>query len=182
MTERARDAEPRDVIVGVHGGLKADDRVHLEQRDRRRRALEIDLLENAGRQHVGVDLEPDFERRRRIDALLDDLVQAQRVGPELLVAERVEAEDLLALGQEGFVGRWRLCRSRRRWRGSVRFASARYHRPSGQGGDEEQCSAELGDRTCVNCRDGSFDVHVVSLLAEDTGRLIVGLCLTDKQV
>ena len=54
-----------------------------------------------GGQHVRVHLEPDLERGRRVDALLDDLVQAERVGPELLVAEGIEAEDLLALGDEG---------------------------------------------------------------------------------
>ena len=59
--------------------------------------LEIDLLEDAGRQRVRVHFEPDLERRRRIDVLLDDLVQAERVGPELLVTERVEAENALAL-------------------------------------------------------------------------------------
>ncbi len=71
----------------------AHDRVHLEQRDRRRRALEIDLFEDPGGQHVGVHLEPDLERGRRVHALLDDLVQTERVGPELLVTEGVEAED-----------------------------------------------------------------------------------------
>ena len=101
MTERAGDAKPRDVIVRVHGGLEAHDGIHLEQRDRRRRALEIDLLEDARRQHVRVHFEPDLERGRRIDVLLDDLVQAELVGPELLVTEGVEAKDALALGDLG---------------------------------------------------------------------------------
>ena len=101
MTERAGDAKPRDVIVRVHGGLDAHDGIHLEQRDRRRRALEIDLFEDPGGQHVRVDFEPDLERGRRVHALLDDLVQTERVGPDLLVAEGIEAKDALALGDEG---------------------------------------------------------------------------------
>ena len=104
MTPSARDA-----IVRVHGRLEAHDGIHLEQRDRRRRALEIDLLEHAWRQHVRVHFEPDLQRGRRIDAFLDDLVQAKRVGPQLLVAERVEAEDALALGDkaaDGFSVAW----------------------------------------------------------------------------
>ena len=130
VTERAGDAEPRDVIVRVHGGLEADDGVHLEQRHRRRRALEIDLLEDPGGQRVRVHLEPDLERRRRVHALLDDLVQAERVGPELLVAEGLEAEDLLALGDEGGcrVG-WR--RSRRR--GGRRLVRGLGRRPASAG-------------------------------------------------
>jgi hypothetical protein len=101
VAEGAGDAEAHDVIVRIHRGLQTHDGVHLEQRDRRRRALEIDLREDPRRQHVRVHLEPDLERRRRVHALLDDLVQAERVGPELLVAKRVEAEDALALGDEG---------------------------------------------------------------------------------
>ena len=99
MTERAGDAEPRDVIVGIHRRLQTHDRIHLEQRDRRRRTLEIDLLEDAGRQHVRVHFEPDLQRRRRIHALLNDLVQAELVGPELFVTEGFEAKNALALGQ-----------------------------------------------------------------------------------
>ena len=97
MTERARDAKPRDVIVGVHRGLNAHNCIHLQERDRRCRALEIDLLKNSRRQHVGVHLEPDFQRRRRVDVLLDHLVHAERVCPELLVAKSVEAKDVLTL-------------------------------------------------------------------------------------
>ena len=101
MTERAGDAKLRDVIVRIHRGLKADDGIQLEQRDRRRRALEIGLVEGPGGQRVRVHFEPDLERGRRVHVLLDDLVQPERVGPEFLVAKRFEAEDPLALGDEG---------------------------------------------------------------------------------
>ena len=98
MTERAGDAQPGDVIVGIHRGLQADDRIHLEQGDRRGRTLEIDLLEDTGRQGVGVHFEPDFERCGRIHVLLDNLVQAELVGPELFVAEGVEPKYALSFG------------------------------------------------------------------------------------
>ncbi len=55
-------------------------------------------MENPRGQDVGVDFEPDRERRRRVHALLDDLVHVKRVGPELLVTKRIEAEDALAVG------------------------------------------------------------------------------------
>src|SRR5688572_31227732 len=97
MTERARDAEPRDVIAGIHRGLQTHDSIHLEQRDRRRRTLEIDLLEDTGRQYVRVHLEPDLQRSRRIHALLDNLVPAELVGPELFVTECLEAKNAAAL-------------------------------------------------------------------------------------
>ena len=101
MAERAGDAEPGDVVVGIHRRLQADDRIHLEQRDRRGRTLEIDLLEDPGGQHVRVHLEPDLEGRRRIHVLLDDLVHAERVGPELLVTEGLESKDALAFRNHG---------------------------------------------------------------------------------
>ena len=93
--------KPGDVIVGIHRGLQAHDGIHLEQRDRRGRTLEIDLLEDAGRQRVRVHFEPDLERGRRIHVLLNNLVQAKLVGPELFVAEGLEAEDALAFGDVG---------------------------------------------------------------------------------
>jgi hypothetical protein len=48
-------------------------------------------------QPVHVDLEAEPERLERLNLLRDDLVQAGRVRPELLVAERVVPEDLSAL-------------------------------------------------------------------------------------
>src|SRR5688572_26831924 len=96
MTKRAGDPKPGDAVVGVHGGLQANDGIHLQQRHWGGRTLEIDLLEGPGGKRIGVDFEPDLERSGRIDALLDNLVQAKRVGPELFVTERVEAKHALA--------------------------------------------------------------------------------------
>jgi hypothetical protein len=100
VTEGAGHTELCDVVVGVHCGLNADNCIQLEQRDRRRRALEIDFLEDPWRQHRRVHFESDLERGERVDALFDNLVQAQRGGPELLVTKRVEAENPLAFGDE----------------------------------------------------------------------------------
>ena len=44
-------------------------------------------------------LSPTLSAVVGIDALLDDLVQAQLVGPELFVTEGVEAKNALALGE-----------------------------------------------------------------------------------
>ena len=87
-------------------GLEPDDRVELEQRHGRRGVLEIDFVEDAGRQRVGVDLETDRERGQRVDGALDDFVEAKGVGPEALVAEGVEAEDLAP--RDGIPGRDRI--------------------------------------------------------------------------
>jgi hypothetical protein len=55
--------------------------------------------EEIGRKRGGVDLDADTEQcngaQRR-----DHRVELQRVGPQLLVSERVEAKDRLAIGEE----------------------------------------------------------------------------------
>ena len=85
-------------------------------------------------QHVRVHFEPDLERHRRIHVLLDDLVQAERVGPELLVTKGVEAEDTLALGEEG--GGGLLCRLTIRLRSWLRSLGNRLRRSA----SAEYCS------------------------------------------
>ena len=45
VTQRAGDAERSDVIVRVDGGLDADDGIHFQERYRRRRALQVDRLQ-----------------------------------------------------------------------------------------------------------------------------------------
>ena len=87
MAQRTGDAKPRDVIVGVHRCLKAYDGVHFQERDRGGRTL--------------VHFEPDLQRGGRIHVLLDDVVQVKRFGPDVLVAESLEAEHLLALRDKG---------------------------------------------------------------------------------
>ena len=98
MTKRAGDAKPGDVIVGIHSGLQAHDGIHLEQRDRRGRTLEIDFLEEAGGQYVRVHFKPDLECSGRIHVPFNNLVQTKLVGPELFVTEGLETKNALALG------------------------------------------------------------------------------------
>ena len=100
----------------VEEALDADDRVQLQERKCRRRAVEVDLappeLRRAvGRQRVDVDLQAgDGERRLRADTgadaaeigAFDRLVQLELAAPVVLVAEGVEAEDLLALLEQAF--------------------------------------------------------------------------------
>ena len=49
-------------------GCREERGIHLEQRDRRHRTLEIDLLEDACRQYIRVHFEPELERRRQIQS------------------------------------------------------------------------------------------------------------------
>ena len=86
------------MIVGIHRGLQTHDRIHLEQRDRRGRTSRSTFSRTPAGSASGVHFEPDLQRRRRIHVLLDNLVQAELVGPELFVAERLEAKNALALG------------------------------------------------------------------------------------
>jgi hypothetical protein len=55
------------------------------------------ILADSGGEHVRVHFESDFECGGRIHGLLDDLVPAKLLGPNLLVAEGLEAEHTLAL-------------------------------------------------------------------------------------
>jgi hypothetical protein len=146
MAERAGHSHARQVIVGVNRRLEADDRIHLQQRDRRRRALEIDLLEEPGRQDVRVHLQPDLQRGCRIHALLDDFMQPQLVGPHRFVAEGVEAKHPLALGDAGV---W-ICRLT--W--TVRYGGAR----GGCVGLRRSTPRECDGRDHDRC-ETSFDCH-----------------------
>src|SRR5215204_7793950 len=96
MAEGARD--PDRLELGARDPPdQADDRVELDQLHRGGGTIQVARDEEVRRQCRGVHLETDGECGRRAHRRLDDLVQAQGVGPELLVAERVEPKDLLAL-------------------------------------------------------------------------------------
>ena len=111
MAEGAGDADRAERATRVEEALDADDRVQLQERERGRRTVEIDLalLElrlDVPREGIDVDLQAgDGEGRLRADTrtdaseggALDRLVQLEHAAPVVLVAEGVEAEDLLAL-------------------------------------------------------------------------------------
>src|SRR5690348_14195244 len=110
MAECALDAHRLDAAIGVGEGGDTDDRVQLEQRDRRRWIVEVDLacrelLLQSVRQRVRVDFEADGQRRLGRDAGTDTavlrtgngFVQLERVTPKGLAAESVVAESPPAL-------------------------------------------------------------------------------------
>ena len=97
VAERARDADAGELARVVDRALDADDRIQPQQFDGHGGVGQVDLPgakrgDDRRRQGLDVDLEADRQRGRRIDRR-DDLVHPQHVGPQLLVAEGVEAED-----------------------------------------------------------------------------------------
>src|SRR5262249_42397807 len=101
----------------VEEALDADHRVELQQRQRRRRVVQVDgpvedALLHRLRQRAYVDLQSQRERLLRAETgadaavrrALDRLVQVQGAAPERLVAERVEAEGLFALADQRGAG------------------------------------------------------------------------------
>jgi hypothetical protein len=104
MTERARDPHAYELVLPtdrLHGSADADDGVELEQGHRRGRALEADgAVLNSLHDRRGERIRIHFESHREggswIDGALDDVVHVERVGPERLIAKRLEAKDGLA--------------------------------------------------------------------------------------
>ena len=80
----------------VDRALHADDGIRAQQLDGHRRVRQIDLAgfqrrDDSRRQGVDVHLESDRQGGRRVDRR-HDFVHPQHIGPQLLVAEGVEAE------------------------------------------------------------------------------------------
>src|SRR5258706_4618333 len=109
MAERALHAHRLDVAGAVESARHADYGVELEERERRRRIVEIDparpdlRLQLPG-QRVRVHLEADRESRLRAHTRTDAavfragerLVQSQSIAPPGLVAEGIETKYLPA--------------------------------------------------------------------------------------
>jgi RNA polymerase sigma factor (sigma-70 family) len=113
MTERTLDARRRDVAGGIEATGHPDHGVELEQCQRGRRVVQVDLtplelLAKASRQRVDVDLQTDGERGSGAEAATDAavlgagdrLVQMELAAPEILVTECVVSEDLPSLVDE----------------------------------------------------------------------------------
>ncbi len=112
MAEGALDAEGAQSSLAVGEPRHADDRVRGQESHGDGGIVEVHLvglqrIDGCLGQRVDVDLQPHRERGLRADAgthaaergALDGLVQQQRVAPESLVAERIEAEDVAPLAQ-----------------------------------------------------------------------------------
>jgi hypothetical protein len=96
VAEGAGDAD-RLQAAAAHLSRDAEDRVEADQLHGGCRVVQVVRRQEPWRECGRVDLEADAESRHRAHRRLDDLVQVQRVRPELLVAVGVEAEDRLAV-------------------------------------------------------------------------------------
>jgi hypothetical protein len=99
VAQGAGDADSDQLSLLVHRTLHADDGIEAQELNRHRGIGQVDLAGAQGaddrlRKSLEIDLQADRERRGRIDGR-NDLVHSQHVGPELLVSEGVEAEDVL---------------------------------------------------------------------------------------
>ncbi len=138
MTQRARDADAIQVQFAVSPladlPLHADNGIQTQQRKRRLRIIErngavYDACDDRRRQRGGVDFQADRCSGERIHRRLDHRVHLQHVGPERLVAKRVEAKGLLTRGHQLRIERQlrhlagsgqRRRRNHRNWQGSRR--------------------------------------------------------------
>src|ERR1043165_4097229 len=109
MTKRTSDADRLKTAVVIERAFHTDDGIQLQQRERRRRIVEIhtpvlQLLDERFGQRVGVDFQADRERRLRTHAWANTAellagqcaLQLQSVRPECFIAERIKAESLFA--------------------------------------------------------------------------------------
>src|SRR6185503_940814 len=107
VAKRAGHAEPGERIAAVDcadRSLESDHRIQFEERDGCCGTLEIDLAGldrrgDVGWNRLGVHLQADRQRGCRVDGFLYDLVHARTIGPEFLVAEGLEPENILAGGE-----------------------------------------------------------------------------------
>src|SRR5688572_11139968 len=100
MAERAGDTNLLESTVLRECRLEADDRIPLEQLLRSPGAERIVDDELCEVELLHVDFEPKPQGFRRLDPFVNELEQARRVRPELLVPERVVAKDFAALHLE----------------------------------------------------------------------------------
>ena len=156
VAQRAGDADPRDPAIDDLAA-HADHRVERDQRDGGGGIREVGAGEHVGRHRVGVDLEADAQRRGRRQ-VADELVQPEDVGPQLLVAERVVAENARAVA-----GRARADVAGRRWRIVIVVVAARGGEQRGRDGGAEAvavshrelqggCAMERAERRGVTWR------------------------------
>ena len=102
VAQGAGRADPGERVVRVDLAHQADDGAELEQGDGGGRVVEVELPgpqrgpDRGGRAWTST-LSAEAERGGRRDGGADHVVQLQRIGPEGLVAEGVEPEDLPAL-------------------------------------------------------------------------------------
>jgi hypothetical protein len=98
MTQRATDTDGRQSIVRTHHfSDHAHDSIQFQQLDRHCRIVQINLaggqrIQHALREGIGIDFQTDRQRDYRTD-ILEGVLHLQHLGPQLLVAKRIVAED-----------------------------------------------------------------------------------------
>src|SRR5689334_3896675 len=110
MAQRAGNADVRERVLPVDvfdGPFQSDDCVQLEQRDGGCGGVEVGALEQTRWQRVSIHLESDAQRRGRTHRRADHFMHAKGVGPERLVTERIESEDVSSAHDLGGSGRGR---------------------------------------------------------------------------
>ena len=111
VAECALNADRLDGAISVKEARDADDCIELEQRERRRRVVQIhlssfELLLERSRNRIEIDFEADAQcglgAHTGPDAAIafagNRLVELQCIAPERLVAERIESKSLPPVG------------------------------------------------------------------------------------
>jgi hypothetical protein len=119
MTQGAGDAHPCQHVLAIDGfnrALKTYNGVQLQQCDRGVGSFQIDSAVLNARYHrrwqcFRIDLQTDRQGGRGVDCRPDHLVHSQCVSPLCLVAQRIEAEDLLAPRNLGLIVSIRVARA-----------------------------------------------------------------------
>ncbi len=104
MTHRARQTDGTQAAIAIENANHAEHRVRFDQLHCHGGVVEVDLtlleaVREGRRQRLGIDFQAQIKRLTGADRR-HDLMQAELIAPEGLVAKGVEAEDLLALADE----------------------------------------------------------------------------------
>src|SRR5688572_23924582 len=87
-------------VIAADLRLQAEHGIELEQRNSGLRTRQVMARQKVSGKRSSVHFESNSQRDERTHVLLDHLVHTKGIGPERLVAESVEPENLLTLADE----------------------------------------------------------------------------------